>query len=373
MPNLATELEIGEQLCIMARQLPGAAKAAEALSLQATRLMEAAGMAEGKTALIGRFLGSDAKLAAFTGKPFGLAGEGANAEAAFYGPGRNLYSLENGGLRIVRPTPSGQALRVEEFAANSGNPNSVSYLRDGLVDRVGVLQGKSPNFSFLSNAEDMRLSGAQPFLGQTAEGGLRLPVQVRTLPTAREIMVGTQGDSQLASRINNFPPGNDVIESIRGTQPLKGQQFHFSHPFTSQHYGLDVTTPLAKDGRLVGFDSRTGEALVNFDRSVRFEPGTQVVKPEFLEQGRYHLGLDGTKQTIMRDGLGRVYGVETAYSPYFGYRLNPAQNIYAFSPAELRLPDNRTLASALSIPETAGTRALGGYDTVLGGGLHIGQ
>jgi hypothetical protein len=370
MPNLATELEIGEQLCNLAHNLPGAARAAETLSLQATKLMEAAGLGEGKTALVGRFLGDEAKVAQFAGKPIGLAG-GANAEAVFYGPGRNLYSLENGGLRIVRPTPSGQALRVEEFAANASNPSSVSYLRGGgLVDRVGVLQGKSPNFSFLTDGANMHLNGTE--FTQTAENGLHLPVQVRTLPTSREFLVGGQ-DAQLASRVSNFPPGNDIIDAVRGTQPLKGQPLHFSHPFTAKHFGLDVATPLAKDGKLVGFDARTGEALVNFDSNgVRFAPGTEVVKPQDLEAGRYLLGLDGTKQTIMRDTLGRVYGVETAYSPSFGYRLNPAQNIYAFSPAELMLPSNESLATALSIPETAGLRALGGYDTLFGGALHIG-
>ncbi|HEY9716403.1 MAG TPA: hypothetical protein V6C69_02955 [Trichormus sp.] len=371
MPSLATELQIGEQLCLLARELPVTARAAETLSLQATKLMEAAGMADGKTALLGRYLGDEAKLAQFAGKPVGLAG-GANAEAVFYGPGRNLYSLENGGLRIVRPTPSGQALRVEEFAANASNPSSVSYLRGGgLVDRVGVLQGKAGDFSFLTDGANMRLSGTE--FAQTTENGLHLPVQVRTLPTSREFLVGgAQADAQLASRVSNFPPGNDIIDAVRGTQPLKGQPLHFSHPFTSQHYGLDVTTPLARDGKLVGFDARTGEALVNFDNGVRFAPGTEVVKPQDLELGRYHLGLDGTKQTIMRDTLGRIYGVETAYSPYFGYRLNPAQNIYAFSPSELMLPSNQSLATALSVPETAGLRALGGYDTLFGGALHIG-
>jgi hypothetical protein len=36
------------------------------------------------------------------------------------------------------------------------------------------------------------------------------------------------------------------------------------------------------------------------------------------------------------------------------------------------LPSNQSLATALSVPETAGLRALGGYDTLFGGALHIG-
>jgi hypothetical protein len=272
---------------------------------------------------------------------------GAERPLALYQKSSNVY-LGDTGLMVARPTPSGQAIRLEHFDINGDPMDKYPRYVDRLADEYGTVAGR---FSGV-------IGPGERYTGD----GIQLPVKVLTDGSQRQVSIG--GNYIFG---NNFMPEQSVIDGVKATKPVPVPQ-----GMIDSVLGRNVSNSRAS-GWLIGFDSKTGEALVNTDEYSRAfvrGPGEQHIGSLDGWHAVKIQPYNGESFTAYRNPTGQLFRAER--HPEGGYRMLSSEQTFAFPPSEVRLPDGRILSKALGVDQTTGTRALGGFLTNQGGRIPIG-
>ncbi len=359
MPNY---LEIGEVGLVIAReQTPRLmAEASEILTREVTTILEG-GTVMSRQHLPGlsRFMTQTARqeLPEIT-RSLGLKSEaergtliigrpvqshvGNAPDLKIYEPNRNITIYGDGSVSVHSPTPSGQRVMTENF--NLKGPNA-KYNR-------GVLYDES-------------LKDSYPVLPDAKRPGIGMLSTVITHGDSRQFGVGMMN---WENGRQNFMPAKEIVDAIRGTQPVS-----VSSERVSGLVGRWVSNPQAL-GWLIGFDKKAGEAIVAMGNwpIAEFEwwrPANRVVKSL---DGLYRVELSAHRSapiTAYRDAVGHLFQAEEIAG---GYKLAPAANTFAFKPSEVGLGyENGPMSQVLGLNSNTGLRAMGGYRTDLGGRIPI--
>lgn len=353
-------IEIGEVALQLARKMaPSAMESAEALMNREVTTLLAQGRTLSPESLKGlsRLVGSAAKEfqplhgiklesavreegTFVVGKPI-ISGGHRFPELKIYEPHHNITIRNDGSFNVAAPTPSGQKVVHRDYEwkgnyAEAGGEHRYSEsLRDPYpkIDLPGDYHGATYGF-------------------------------VTTHGNARQFEIGARGWS---SGKNNFSPNNGILDTIKTAKPV-----NVSDEAISKLVGANVTNPVG-NGWLVGFDKKSGEALVSYGN--RPEVGFNVWDPRNLVvknlDGLYpvDLAMNGaSNMTAYRNALGRVFEPRKVEG---GFSLAPASQLFAFKPSEVGLHSGR-LSKLLGLESQVGLRALGGYDTIYGGRIPIG-
>jgi hypothetical protein len=168
-------------------------------------------------------------------------------------------------------------------------------------------------------------------------------------------------DSTWNSTRENFSINPVTQKFIRDSKPITDVH-DLSHLMTRT-----VSTPFA-DGKLIGFDHVTGEALVTQD-------GFHST-PQLPARGEPARAPYPVKLTFSNDqqitGWRNPSGKLAPFSLKNGNFLSQSSEItvFAFSPNEVKL-EGQSLADVLELDKRTGLRAMGGYSTINGARIPI--
>jgi hypothetical protein len=347
-------IEVGETAVSLARRMaPGLTESAvAALSKEGTSLLERSGFLArlDSNHTVARWLTDAAKEAMpaiqraagsathaggdllVVGKPFKstLGSEVVPHANTFtiYEPHQNISIHPDGQFRIDYPTPSAQRIRSDHF------------LPDGRWTGNTYSSSAADGYGFMPAPEGVSATVASQF-------------------GSRQFMLISAWD---ASR-GNFSINPVIDKFIREGKPVTGLQN------LSNVMGRTVSTPFA-DGKLIGFDRISGEALVTQDGFHSTGLSFDLSNASKRMNQTYPVKLtfaDDAQITAQRSPTGKFlpFKVETS-DPAF----QPNATIFAFSPLEVKL-GGRPLSEILGVENSTGLRAMGGYSTVDGARIPI--
>jgi hypothetical protein len=349
-------IEVGETAVSLARRLaPGMTESAiAALSREGTSLLERSGFLSrlDSNHAVARWLTDTAKEAMpaiqsavgdaphaggdllVVGKPFNsVVGAEVVPHAnslTIYEPHQNIAIHPDGQFRIDYPTPSGQRIRSDH------------YLPDGRWTGNTYSSSTADGYGFMPASEGVSATVASQF-------------------GSRQLMLNSAWD---ASR-SNFTVNPVIDKFIRESRPVSRTMARI----IEDAMGRTVSTPLA-DGKLVGFDRISGEALVTQHGS--HPPGLSFdVSDASRRIGQnYPVKLTYARDaeiTVQRTPTGKIQPFQLKSSDP---EYKPNSTVFAFSPLEVKL-DGRPLSEILGVEKSTGLRAMGGYSTVDGARIPI--
>jgi hypothetical protein len=257
-----------------------------------------------------------------------------------YEPHRNVTIRSDGSWHIASPTPSGQRLMTQNFNWKGSHAE--------VNQRIRYVDEQKDTYPHI-------IDPARPYAAMLAN--------VFTTGESRQFGVGTW--NWMSGR-NNFMPAQELIDAVKATKPVD-----VADAAMNKVMGTYVSNPLA-NGWLVGFDKKAGEALVSFGDwpAAGFEHwrSTNAVVKNLdglypVEVAKYR----APSVTAFRNAVGKIFEAEKVPE---GYKLAPSSRVFAFKPSEVDLHQG-PLSEVLGIDPQTGLRALGGYDTVVGGRIPI--